>query len=100
MRRWEQAERLCIAGFFLELSASPLRLRKERDELEVGIDTGKQRYLGIGTDCSRCGTKGPGTTFSFSHILFAVYLGVLMWVGLAMRRPELLRVVGLRRAAD
>ena len=36
----------------------------------------------------------------FSHTLFAVYLGVLMWVGLAMRRPQLLRVVGLRRTAD
>jgi hypothetical protein len=35
----------------------------------------------------------------FSHTLFAVYLGVLMWVGLAMRRPELLRVAGLRRTA-
>lgn len=33
----------------------------------------------------------------FSHTLFAVYLGVLMWVGLAMRRPELLKVVGIRR---
>jgi hypothetical protein len=33
----------------------------------------------------------------FTHTLFAVYLGVLMWVGLAMRRPELLRVVGIRR---
>ena len=32
----------------------------------------------------------------FTHILFAVYLGVLMWVGLAMRRPELLKTVGLR----
>jgi hypothetical protein len=32
-----------------------------------------------------------------SHALFAVYLGVLMWVGLAMWRPELLRVAGLRR---
>jgi len=36
----------------------------------------------------------------FSNVLFAVYLGVLMWVGLAMRRPELLRVAGLRRTAD
>ena len=36
----------------------------------------------------------------FSNTLFAVYLGVLMWVGLAMRRPELLRVVGLRRSTD
>ena len=36
----------------------------------------------------------------FTHTLFAVYLGVLMWVGLAMRRPELLRVVGLRRSVD
>lgn len=34
----------------------------------------------------------------FTHTLFAVYLGVLMWVGLVMRRPELLRVVGLRRS--
>ncbi|MGK2882460.1 MAG: DoxX family protein [Mycobacterium sp.] len=29
--------------------------------------------------------------------LFAVYLGVLMWIGLALRRPELLKVVGLAR---
>ena len=36
----------------------------------------------------------------FSHTLFAVYLGVLMWAGLAMRRPQLLEVVGLRRTAD
>jgi hypothetical protein len=35
-----------------------------------------------------------------SHTLFAVYLGVLMWIGLAMRRPELLRIVGLRRTGD
>jgi hypothetical protein len=33
----------------------------------------------------------------FSHTLFAVYLGVLMWVGLVLRRPELLRVSGIRR---
>jgi hypothetical protein len=33
----------------------------------------------------------------FSTTLSAVYVGVLMWVGLALRRPELLRVVGLRR---
>ncbi|MGC4964339.1 DoxX family protein [Gordonia sp. DT101] len=32
-----------------------------------------------------------------STTLFAVYLGVLMWVGLVLRRPELLKVVGLRR---
>jgi hypothetical protein len=36
----------------------------------------------------------------FSNTLFAVYLGVLMWIGLAMRRPELLRIAGLRRADD
>jgi hypothetical protein len=35
-----------------------------------------------------------------TNTLFAVYLGVLMWVGLAMRRPQLLAVVGLRRTAD
>lgn len=33
----------------------------------------------------------------FSSTLFAVYLGVLLWVGLVLRRPELLAVVGLRR---
>jgi hypothetical protein len=33
----------------------------------------------------------------FSHTLFAVYLGMLMWIGLVLRRPELLRVAGLRR---
>jgi DoxX-like family len=33
----------------------------------------------------------------FTHTLFAVYLGVLMWVGLVMRRPQLLAVVGIRR---
>jgi hypothetical protein len=31
----------------------------------------------------------------FSSILFAVYLGVLMWVGMVLRRPELLTVAGL-----
>ncbi|KAA0095190.1 DoxX family protein [Mycolicibacterium sp. P1-18] len=33
----------------------------------------------------------------FSATLFAVYLGVLMWVGMVLRRPELLRVAGLTR---
>ena len=33
----------------------------------------------------------------FSTILFAVYFGVLMWVGLALRRPALLKVAGLTR---
>jgi DoxX-like family len=33
----------------------------------------------------------------FSNTLFAVYLGVLVWIGLAMRRPQLLEIVGLRR---
>ncbi|HYO02341.1 MAG TPA: DoxX family protein [Mycobacterium sp.] len=33
----------------------------------------------------------------FSNILFAVYLGVLMWVGMVLRRPELLKVAGLSR---
>ncbi|ROZ99023.1 DoxX family protein [Gordonia sp. OPL2] len=32
-----------------------------------------------------------------STTLFAVYFGVLMWIGLVLRRPELLKVVGLRR---
>jgi len=33
----------------------------------------------------------------FSAVLFAVYLGVLMWVGMVLRRPELLKVAGLSR---
>ena len=33
----------------------------------------------------------------FSATLFAVYFGVLRWVGLVLRRPELLKVAGLRR---
>lgn len=32
-----------------------------------------------------------------STTLFAVYLGVLMWVGMVLRRPELLKVAGLTR---
>lgn len=30
-------------------------------------------------------------------VLSGVYVGVLMWIGLTLRRPELLRVLGLRR---
>lgn len=30
-------------------------------------------------------------------VLSGVYVGVLMWVGLILRRPELLRVLGIRR---
>lgn len=30
-------------------------------------------------------------------VLSAVYVGILMWIGLILRRPELLRVLGLRR---
>jgi hypothetical protein len=33
----------------------------------------------------------------WSTTLSAVYVGVLLWVGLVLRRPELLKVVGLRR---
>lgn len=32
-----------------------------------------------------------------STVLFAVYLGVLMWIGLVLRRPELLKVAGVQR---
>jgi hypothetical protein len=32
-----------------------------------------------------------------SATLFAVYLGVLMWVAMVLRRPELLRIAGLGR---
>ena len=30
-------------------------------------------------------------------VLSGVYVGVLLWIGLALRRPELLRVFGIRR---
>jgi hypothetical protein len=30
-------------------------------------------------------------------VLSGVYVGVLLWIGLILRRPELLRVLGLRR---
>ncbi|OBH15403.1 DoxX family protein [Mycolicibacter terrae] len=30
-------------------------------------------------------------------VLSGVYVGVLLWIGLVLRRPELLRVLGLRR---
>lgn len=33
----------------------------------------------------------------FSTILSAVYVGVLLWVGLILRRPALLKVLGLTR---
>ncbi len=32
-----------------------------------------------------------------SVVLVAVYVGVLLWMGLILRRPELLRVLGIRR---
>jgi hypothetical protein len=32
----------------------------------------------------------------FSTVLSAVYVGVLLWVGLVLRRPELLKVAGLK----
>jgi hypothetical protein len=33
----------------------------------------------------------------FSTVLSAVYVGILLWIGLVLRRPELLKVVGLKR---
>ncbi|GAC67053.1 DoxX family protein [Gordonia soli] len=33
----------------------------------------------------------------FDTTLFAVYFGVVLWVGLILRRPELLKVAGIRR---
>ena len=32
-----------------------------------------------------------------THTLFAVFFGVVLWIGLGLRRPELLRVAGLSR---
>ena len=49
-------------------------------------------YLGGAVTANMC-AEAP----LFTHTLFAVYLGVLMWVGLVLRRPELLRVAGIRR---
>lgn len=54
---------------------------------------GVTAYLG-GAVTANMRVEGPLLT----HVLFAVYLGVLMWVGLVMRRPELLKVLGFRRA--
>ncbi|MEE4024964.1 DoxX family protein [Gordonia sp. PKS22-38] len=31
------------------------------------------------------------------HTLFPVYFGILVWAALALRRPELLKVAGIRR---
>lgn len=33
----------------------------------------------------------------FGFVLSGVYVGVLLWIGLTLRRPELLRVFGIRR---
>jgi hypothetical protein len=49
-------------------------------------------YLG-GAVTANMRVEAPLST----HILFAVYLGVLMWVGLALRRPQLLTIAGLKR---
>lgn len=35
-----------------------------------------------------------------THTLFAVFFGVVLWVGMALRRPELLRVAGLTGRPD
>ncbi len=68
-------------------------LRNERDEFEVGIDTGNQRHLGIGTDGSRCGTKCTRTTLSFPHILFAPIPGKHFAADLQFRdQPECRRL--------
>lgn len=32
-----------------------------------------------------------------THVLFAVFFGLLMWIGMVLRRPELLRVAGVTR---
>lgn len=34
----------------------------------------------------------------FSHIVFPVYVGVLIWAGLVLRRPSLASLLGLGRA--
>lgn len=49
-------------------------------------------YLG-GAVCANWNADKP----LVSTTLFAVYLGVLLWVAMVLRRPALLDVVGLRR---
>ena len=50
-------------------------------------------YLG-GAVCANWNADKP----LVSTTLFAVYLGVLLWVAMVLRRPALLDVVGLRRS--
>ncbi|MCW2687937.1 MAG: Uncharacterized protein JWR37_2827 [Mycobacterium sp.] len=49
-------------------------------------------YLG-GAVTANLRAENPIATF----VLSAVYVGVLMWIGLILRRPELMRTLGLRR---
>ncbi len=49
-------------------------------------------YLG-GTVTANMRVEAPLLT----HTLFAVLFGVVMWVGMVLRRPELLEVAGLTR---
>lgn len=53
---------------------------------------GLTAYLG-GAVTINLHADNPLAGFVFS----GVYVGVLMWIGLILRRPELLRVLGLRR---
>ncbi|MCV7232160.1 DoxX family protein [Mycobacterium branderi] len=52
-------------------------------------------YLG-GAVTANMRAEKPVATF----VLSAVYVGVLLWLGLVLRRPELLRILGLRGRAD
>ncbi|ORV15349.1 hypothetical protein AWB95_07640 [Mycobacterium celatum] len=52
-------------------------------------------YLG-GAVTANMRAEKPVATF----VLSAVYVGVLLWIGLMLRRPELLRILGLRGRAD
>jgi DoxX-like family len=52
-------------------------------------------YLG-GAVTANMRAEKPVATF----VLSAVYVGVLLWIGLILRRPELLRTLGLRRRID
>jgi hypothetical protein len=52
-------------------------------------------YLG-GAVTANMRTEKPVATF----VLSTVYVGVLLWIGLVLRRPELLRILGLRGRTD
>ena len=69
--------------FFQELSHVAAQTRIPIDALVDGL---KEMNL-----------RGDEFALTGTMLIVAVYLGVLMWIGLVLRRPELLKVAGLKR---